>query len=72
MASWVSWAWQQSPINMVEKFFKKCCISTALDGSEIDLPKKEVAVLCKIIAIVMKMNAGSNSDTGSCDSDSDA
>lgn len=63
VAGWVSWAWRQIPSDMVEKSFKKCCISNALDGSEDDLLWEDSS------------NEDDVSDTdsdGCCDSDSDA
>ena len=36
-AHWVSSAWVSIPAELVAKSFKKCCISTTLDGTEDDL-----------------------------------
>ena len=33
----VSAAWKAIPENIIVRFFKKCCISNALDGSEDDI-----------------------------------
>ena len=37
MLHWVLSAWTRIPAELVEKSFKKCCISNALDGTEGDL-----------------------------------
>ena len=34
---WVSAAWKAIPQSIIVSFFKKCCISNALDGSEDDI-----------------------------------
>ena len=36
VARWVSSAWTNIPSELVAKFFKKCCISNVLDGTEDD------------------------------------
>ena len=36
VAHWVSSAWTSIPAELVAKSFKKCCISSALDGMEDD------------------------------------
>jgi hypothetical protein len=36
VAHWISAAWKRIPA-LIEKFFKKCCISNELDGSEDDV-----------------------------------
>ena len=36
VAKWVKEAWDSIPAEMIEKSFKKCCISNALDGTEDD------------------------------------
>jgi hypothetical protein len=33
----VSAAWKAIPESSIVRFFKKCCISNALDGSEVDI-----------------------------------
>ena len=35
VARWVSAAWKAIPESIIVRSFKKCCISNALDGSEI-------------------------------------
>jgi len=37
VARWVSAAWKTIPESMIIRSFKKCCISIALDGSEMTL-----------------------------------
>jgi len=34
---WVSAAWKATPESIVVRIFKKCCISSSLDGSEDDI-----------------------------------
>jgi hypothetical protein len=34
VARWVLAAWKAIPESIIVRFFKKCCISNALDGSE--------------------------------------
>ena len=36
-ARWVSAAWKAIPESIIVRFFKKCCISNALDGPEDDI-----------------------------------
>jgi len=37
VARWVSAAWKAIPVSIIVRSFKKCCISSALDGSEDDI-----------------------------------
>ena len=37
IAWWVSAAWKAVPESIIVRSFKKCCISSALDGSEDDI-----------------------------------
>jgi len=37
VARWVSAAWKAIPESIIIRYFKKCCISNALDGSEDDI-----------------------------------
>ena len=37
ICKWILEAWNEIPIDMVKKSFKKCGISNALDGTEDDL-----------------------------------
>ena len=37
VARWVSAAWKAIPESIIIRFFKKCCISNALDGTEDDI-----------------------------------
>jgi hypothetical protein len=37
VAHWISAAWKRIPALMIEKSFKKCCISNEPDGSEDDM-----------------------------------
>jgi hypothetical protein len=37
VANWVSKAWEKIDASIIQKSFKKCCISNSLDGSEDDL-----------------------------------
>jgi hypothetical protein len=37
VARWVSAAWKAIPESIIVRFFKKCCIRNALDGSEDDI-----------------------------------
>ena len=34
---WVSAAWKAIPESIIVRYFKKCCIRNALDGSEDDI-----------------------------------
>jgi hypothetical protein len=37
VARWVSAAWKDIPESIIVRSFKKCCISNALDGSEVNI-----------------------------------
>jgi hypothetical protein len=41
VAQWVSAAWKAIPESIIIRFFKKCCISNALDRSEDDILWKD-------------------------------
>ena len=47
IAHWVARAWEKIPGAMIEKSFKKCCISNALDGTDDDLLWEESDNKCK-------------------------
>jgi len=41
VAQWVSAAWKAIPESIIIRFFKKCCIKNALDGSEDDILRED-------------------------------